>query len=143
MNVFWLITAAVTNVPHSVFVVGLYYGPKKPATSSDFLKDIVCEMSQLLKDGFKINNLEFRVHFEFCCCDIPAKSFVKCVKSHSAFYGCDKCEVRGEDYCNRRVYLYSNFSLRTNESFRNRIQMEHHAGNSDFESLEKIDIKTE
>lgn len=139
-DVFWPITAALTNVPHSVFIVGLYYGPKKPASSSDFLKDIVCEMSQLLKDGCKINDQEFRVHFEFCCCDMPAKSFVKSVISHSAFYGCDKCEVRGIDYCNRRVYLDSNAPLRTDESFRCRIQMEHHTGNSAFESLEEINM---
>lgn len=138
---FWPITAAHINVPHSVFIVGLYYGPKKPASSNDFLKDLVCEMSQLSQSGCEIHGNEFRIHFEFCCCDMSAKSFVKCVKSHSAYYGCDRCEVRGEDVLTGVcIWIVMHLFERTNESFRSQIQSEFHVGKSAFESLEEIDM---
>jgi len=29
-------------------------------------------------------------------CDAPVKVFMKCVKGHTGYYGCNKCEVEGK-----------------------------------------------
>lgn len=137
---FWIISAAIDNVNHSVFLVGAYFGSKKPASSSVFLRDLIDEIKLLLFEGINVNDRLLRVKFSCCCCDMPAKAFVKCVKSHSSYFGCDRCEISGEDYRNRRIYLDYESPLRSNDSFRNRTQAEHHIGDSAFEEILEIDM---
>ena len=54
-------------------------------------------------------------------CDAPAKAFVKCVEQYSGYFGCDKCEQRGQ-YIGWMAYpIIDNLVYRTNISFRKSI----------------------
>ena len=65
-------------------------------------------------------------------CDAPAKSFVKATKLYSGYFGCDKCSQRGK-WASRLIYPESGgIELRTNSSFREQAQEEHHRGTSPF-----------
>jgi len=67
-------------------------------------------------------------------CDAPAKTFMKCVKGHTGYYGYDKCEVEVEWRENRMLFLDENASLRTDEKFLLRHNEDHHLNDSPFES---------
>ncbi|OXA45782.1 hypothetical protein Fcan01_19500 [Folsomia candida] len=68
-------------------------------------------------------------------CDAPARAFICCIKGHSGYFSCGKCEVKGQRVQNRTVFLKTDIILRTNLSFRNQTQRQHHHGNSPLESL--------
>ena len=70
----------------------------------------------------------------------PARSYIKCIKGHNAYYGCDRCTVRGE-WNSSVCYIGCNEQRRNNESFRLRTQAEHHLETrSPFEGLDFIDM---
>ncbi|OXA53829.1 hypothetical protein Fcan01_11368 [Folsomia candida] len=59
--------------------------------------------------------------------DAPARSYVKRIISHNGFFGCERCTTRGI-YERTVTFPELNAPLRTDESFRNRDQSEHHQG---------------
>lgn len=61
-------------------------------------------------------------------------SLSACNAYHNAYFGCNYCCVEGI-YDNRMSYSDLEFPLRTNESFRNQTQEEHHKGKSILEQL--------
>ncbi|XP_036149059.1 uncharacterized protein LOC118647730 isoform X3 [Monomorium pharaonis] len=65
--------------------------------------------------------------------DAPARQFVKGIHSHNSVFGCEKCTIKSDRHRNRQVFLYDNAPLRTDESFQNRDQPEHHKYNSPLE----------
>lgn len=50
------------------------------------------------------------------CCDMPVRAFIKIIKGHNAYYGYDKCYVKGFYQDRRMAYLSLNTPLRTDES---------------------------
>ncbi|KFM81216.1 hypothetical protein X975_14462, partial [Stegodyphus mimosarum] len=58
-------------------------------------------------------------------CDIPAKSFIKCTVGHNGYHSCDKCEQKGI-WLRRITFLARDSILRTNKSFRERSDKDHH-----------------
>lgn len=56
-------------------------------------------------------------------CDAPAKVFITAIKTRSAYFSCSKYK---EDWEGRVVFLNENANLRTDYSFRMRVQEEHH-----------------
>ncbi|CAH1115895.1 unnamed protein product [Psylliodes chrysocephalus] len=68
-------------------------------------------------------------------CDTPAKSFILGIKNHTGYFGCNKCIQEGDFIQNRLVFPELNSTLRTNLSFRNRTQPEHHLVSSELENL--------
>lgn len=59
-------------------------------------------------------------------CDAPARSFIKKIKAHNGYHGCDKCEQPGDRVDGRMTYPLTTFRLRTDESFKERHDEEHH-----------------
>ncbi|XP_065681914.1 uncharacterized protein LOC136095372 [Hydra vulgaris] len=110
---FWPITAAIDKISNSVFLVGLYYGENKPKSCQEFTFYLVNEMKLLSESGFIFEEITYNVEFLFCNCDMPAKSFLKCVKGHTAYFGCDRCKIKGTNFEHRRIYEGES-SLRTN-----------------------------
>ena len=52
----------------------------------------------LLKErGIAVNGVVFNIRLLFFTCDAPARQFLKCVKGHSGFYSCERCEIRLPD----------------------------------------------
>ena len=135
---FWPILAKVMN-PSSPkpFVVGLFYGIKKPESIADFLQDFVEEMLSLTSDGFKFCGKSFPIVIASFVCDAPARSFLKCCKAFNGYSGCEKCIAEGDHEGGRMFFTDFNAPLRTDRSFAAMTDEEHHTGTS---PLTRLDI---
>ena len=94
---FWPILRMLDNPPiKEPFILGLFYGSKKPTSASDFLSCFAAEMKKLQMNGLTYNGTLHSVSMSVAICDAPARAFVKNVKYHSGYFGCDKCIQEGE-----------------------------------------------
>ncbi|CAM4573266.1 unnamed protein product [Leuciscus chuanchicus] len=59
-------------------------------------------------------------------CDAPARAFIKGIKSHTGYYGCDKCQQKGSYVKHRMTFPENDASCRTDEAFRLGLDEEHH-----------------
>lgn len=78
------------------FVVALWHGVSKPASIESYLEDFVNEVNDLTKNGVQVENKLYGFELKAIVADTPARAFLKCTKSHTAFYACERCETRGE-----------------------------------------------
>jgi hypothetical protein len=124
----WPILCLVRQVSPDPFVVGLYCGAKKPSSVSDYLHDFVNELSILLVEGILCDNVHYGVEISCFVCDAPARSFIKNVKSHTGYNGCDKCTQEGVYVRNRMTFPETNAPLRTDDDFQNMVDEGHHHG---------------
>ena len=113
----------------------------KPEKANDYLHHFYSEISVLMEGGFQYNGTLIKIEKEAFCCDAPALSFIKSVKTCGGYCGCMKCETEGE-YVHKtngrggRVTLpQTDAIVRTDESFRNRDQQMHHTGMSVLQNL--------
>ena len=109
-----------------VFVIGAYHGYKKPFCADTFLDQFVEEIVELKSNGILHNNLKIAVDIRAIVCDAPAKSMILGVKGHSGYYGCTKCEVKGEYLEKRVAFTAIDEALRTDEKFTKRKHAEYH-----------------
>ena len=88
-----------------------------------------------MENGIIINNKHVCVEVRAIIADAPAKAFLKQIKSHSGYFSCDRCVVKGEH--NQKSVSFGNLKCdkRTDTSFREKSQPEHHVGTSPFVSL--------
>lgn len=70
-------------------------------------------------------------------CDAPATAFVLSIKSHTGYFGCNKCTQKRKYVRGKMTFPKLNAMLRTNESFVLQLQQEHHNGST---PLSKIDV---
>ena len=121
---FWPILGLLVSHPmKEPVIIGLYCGTKKPSSAVEFMQDFVQELQNLEKGfDFKGKNISLKLHTVIC--DTPARSFIKNTKAHNGYQGCDKCAQRGR-YMNRKMsYPLTEYRLRTDESFAQRIDEE-------------------
>jgi len=78
-----------------------------------------------LKNGIIIDSKIINFELSQIICDAPAKSFLLRVKNHNGYFGCNSCEVKGE-FFDKVCFIKTNSPLRTNVSFRNKTNIEHH-----------------
>ncbi|CAN7948609.1 unnamed protein product, partial [Ixodes hexagonus] len=127
---FWCILCSLHHpqFPHlnNIFIVGVFCGMTKPPLD-DFLHQFVDELGDLLTVGLEYDNKHYRVSLRAFICDAPARSFVKATKGHNSFYGCDNCCVEGQ-FHGRMTYPNLGAPLRTDESFADQAQEDHHRG---------------
>lgn len=136
----WPVLMSLAGFSNSIFLAGIYYGENKPALAEDFLADVITELSQLCSNGFSFMSKQYSVEVYSICCDTPARSFIKCVKGHSGYYGCDRCDQKGYYTQHRVTFPECTANKRTDDSFRTKVQPEHHHQSSPFERLEEIDM---
>jgi hypothetical protein len=121
---FWpilcLIKQPLTTDP---FAVGVYSGAGKPPVG--FLSEFVEEFKLLMCTGLLVGVNQLRVKLHSFVCDAPARSFVKCVKSHSGYSSCEKCDQHG-DWAGKVVFTCVSGNLRTDEQFSNKVDEDHH-----------------
>lgn len=109
-----------------VLPVGIFEGKNKPLDNNEFLKPTVTEMCNLMANGFTWRDKCFEIRMGAFICDAAVRAFVLGVKNHNGYNACSKCTQKGE-YLNKRViYGVENCDLRTDLSFRNRVNPEHH-----------------
>ncbi|VEN57040.1 unnamed protein product [Callosobruchus maculatus] len=121
---------------HNPFIVGLYHGYSKPTNIDEYLREFISEFKDLEKQGLYLDNgRQVQVQLVKIVCDAPAKSLVLGVKGHTGYSSCTKCTQEGE-YVNGRVtFPELNAPLRTDETFRNKVDEEYHQRLSPFEEL--------
>jgi len=127
---FWPILCAIcfeSNIMKP-FIVGAYFGSKKPYNVQEYLYAFVEELNYLLEHGLAIDDTTINIHIKGIVADAPARAFIKQVKGHSGYFACEKCIEEG-------IYLSGSISfpngtaqLRTDESFVSCSNEEHHIG---------------
>ena len=95
------------------------------------------EAISLYNDGFDFKGKKFKFIIKAFVCDSPARSFILCTIGHCGYYGCYFCMQRGE-WLGRVIMPLTNSKLRTDESFRNRVQRKHHSKDGRRSILENI-----
>lgn len=63
-------------------------------------------------------------------CDAPAQAFVKGIKRQSCYSACDKCVQTGVYIRNCKTFPQTDCTLRTDASFRQMLDEDHHAAQS-------------
>ena len=129
---FWPILGKVyteQNV-YNPFVIAVYCGNSKPSNVTSFLSKFVDELNYLLENGIDIDGKSFIIEIMCFICDRPARSLIKCIKNHTGFYSCERCDVRGYRFNNRTLFPLHGGKERDDLSFRSQTNIEHHTGKS-------------
>ena len=129
--------SSLMNNPKKIFVVGLYYGLSKPSDVSEYFKHFLEEFTRL-ENGFEIDNMKCKLSIKCFTCDAPARQFIKNIKSHNAYQGCERCTTEGV-FLKGVVFPEVNCVPRTHGSFLETELSEHHRGESPLTKL-KIDL---
>lgn len=132
---FWPILVGVFSfkkgIVGDIFPVGVFCGDTKPGSLDEYLDPFIQELLDLNESGFEFGGKNFKCNlYGPFILDTPARSFVKNTKGHTGYYSCDKCTIQGYMVNHNMVFLEDlseeNLSLRTNTSFRNQDNEEHH-----------------
>ena len=107
------------------FVIALFSSSKKPSSVQEYLADFINEMKSISKDGIKIFDKQYSIKLDALICDAPARSFLKGIKSHSGYHSCERCVQQGE-WHNRLVFMEMDARLRTDQSFLEMTDDDHH-----------------
>ncbi|XP_064468678.1 uncharacterized protein LOC135382801 [Ornithodoros turicata] len=79
------------------------------------------------------------VKLDAVTCDAVARSFLKRIRSHNGYYGCERCEEKSTHQENRMLFLELRAPLHTNERFREKRCKHQNTGESPFLCLD-VDI---
>ncbi|XP_073722626.1 uncharacterized protein [Misgurnus anguillicaudatus] len=120
---FWPILVKLSNF--NPFIVALYCGESKPEPLEEYLHDFLKELKNLTQNGLVIHEKKFAVNIRTFLCDAPARAYLKCIKGHTAYDSCERCEVKGQYVERRVVFNQLTSTLRTDEAF-SQIQYSHH-----------------
>lgn len=118
------------------FIIGVWYGNSKPDDLEGYLLEFIKEVKGLTSNGYNFYGEKITVSIGNYILDAPARQFVKGIHNHNSAFCCEKCTVQGARYRNRQIFLHDNAPLRTDESFKNREQLEHHKYDSPLERLQ-------
>lgn len=133
---FWpIMISFVCDFYTEPMVVGLYHGDQKPSDANEYLRRFVDDYLQTKHFGVNINGKIVRVSVNCIICDAPAKSFVAGIKGHSGYFGCPRCIQEGEHMNGRMTFPEISSALRTDTSFRTKLQSEHHNNYTRLEEL--------
>lgn len=112
------------------FIVGAFAGTSKPESANDFLLPFVTELKGILQRGVSVSGQSVPVFVKAFICDAPARSFILSTKGHSGYSACPKCTCEGAYRGNRVVLLDSDCEMRTDASYRQQKDPDHHKGTS-------------
>lgn len=121
----WPILGKIQELHKKPFIIGIFAGTSKPTSLSEYLKDLVTEVKSL-RSGFIFNGKQFFLQIGTVICDAPARAYIKGIKSHSGYNGCDKCIQSGIYLQNRMTFPETSSVLRTDESFSEMCDEDHH-----------------
>ena len=119
-------TCDYTNSP---FLVGIFCGEGKPKILSQYLEQFVGDLKNVLSNGIKYLDKQFEVLVSSFICDAPARAFIKQTQSHNGYAGSDKFFQEGV-WRKKMTYPETKVRLRTDGSFKDRVDEEHHIGTS-------------
>ncbi|XP_036329668.1 uncharacterized protein LOC118741800 [Rhagoletis pomonella] len=149
---FWPVLIDIANM-HEIrpMVVAIYFGDSKPPSSEEFLRSYVDEINSLILNGIEFpNGSKILIKINAYIADTPARAFIKCVKTHTAYNSCTKCNVVGEfdRSGNHMSFPRLDCRRRTHLDFINKVDEDHHLWNSrmrqfyhtPLEEIEGIDM---
>ena len=124
---FWPILGRILQPSLPPFIIGLFSGQQKPDNLDEYLHDFVAEMRDIEQHGALMAGSENRVCVQIYCsiCDAPARAFVKRIKGHNAYHGCERCDQHGV-WRDKVTFPHTNAPLRSDESFNEMIDDSHH-----------------
>ena len=122
---FWPILGKIAGANLSPFKIGLFCGTSKPEDLGAYLSDFIEEMKIIQSSGIAHADTTIRVSIACFICDAPARAFVKQIKNHNAYYGCERCIQKGV-WNNKVTFQSMSSPLRTDKDFRNRTDLNHH-----------------
>jgi len=117
------------------FTIGIYTGCHKPHTVQEFLHDFIHEFKQMQSLGFLLGGKRYHLSVHSFVCDAPARAMLKQTKLHSGYHGCERCEQRGEHWCNKMVFPATDAVRRTDVRFDELADEQHHVGKSPLHEL--------
>ncbi len=118
------------------FPCALFCGNGKPASIISFMSDVVNEILLITASGVEVNGKNYRIKISCFVADRPARSFVKCIKGHGAYHSCERCDDEGDYKFNRIIYSGSPCLPRTDKTFREKLDADHHLPKIDSPLLE-------
>jgi len=137
-NQLWPILLSIINcneLSDFVIPIGIFQGLTKPSSVTEFFHPFLLDISALLESGLCVNDKIFKFEISHIVCDSPAKAFLLNVKGHNGYFGCSSCTQEGRYLQNRMTFPDIDAPLRSNESFRNRVNEDYHKGDSPLELL--------
>ena len=103
----------------------MFCGKEKPPLD-DFLDDFIQEFRGVQTDGIVFRDHVFTLDIHSLVCDAPARAYLKCVKGHSGYNGCERCEQRGSHVKGRTTFPGIDAPSRTGDSVADMRDEEHH-----------------
>lgn len=130
---FWSIMGKIFTDKYDTrpFLIALYHGHSKPKSVNEYLFDFIEEANLLMTQGIEINDKQYAFEIVGFTCDMPARAYIKCCKGHMGFFSCERCECEGVTVNRKRVFPETNSCKRNYESFKTKVQPQHHCGNED------------
>ncbi|KAF5281922.1 hypothetical protein FQR65_LT14448 [Abscondita terminalis] len=133
---FWPILGYIDGLESDVFIISLFCGDSKPQNLDEFLNPFIKEFQELEKNGIEHNNVQYNVRIGCIVADAPARSYVKRVKNHNAYYGCERC-CRKRKWRKRVTYAgLDNSDIYSDETFQEQTYQNHHDGLTPLTSLD-------
>lgn len=135
---FWPILLSVDQAKYKkVYVASLFLGDHKPNNLEEFLKPFVSEMKILENEGILHDSIKYNVRIRCILADAPARSFLKNIKGHTGYYGCERCFSKGSHINKKLHYSISCGSILYNDqSFKNQTYTLHHQGKTPLTDLQ-------
>lgn len=139
---FWpiLCSLSIKSSMEKPFIVGVYFGSKKPYFVEEYLFPFIDDLNDLILNGLQFNNITFQVKIKGIIADAPARAFLKQIKGHSGYFGCEKCNEKGVYLSNSVCFPDGNAELRTDESFLLRTNEKHHIGVTPLLSIHGFEL---
>lgn len=117
------------------FIIGIFVGDSKPSCLQSYLQDFVSEMKILEQSAIEISaNVKCQVSISCVICDTPARAFVKQVKGHTGYFGCDKCVTKGV-WDGKMTFPEIDAPPRIDAQFDEMSDVSHHTGQSPIREL--------
>lgn len=115
--------------------VCIFYGDSKPNNLSLYLQDFIEEYKSVIESpGLEFNERTYILNLQYFVCDAPARSFLKAIVGHNGKKGCERCTQSGKKV-GGVVFAKTTSRKRTDESFLQQIDEEHHKSLSPLESV--------
>ena len=127
---FWPILGKVHFMSdlYDPFIIAVYKGIGKPSLLNRYFKEFVKELNHLLQNGIVIDKEFFTIEIMCFVCDTPARVFVKNTCGHTGYFACGRCSQKGQNIENRTIFSSVSAPKRTDKTFRQQDQPEHHNG---------------
>lgn len=131
---FWPILGMLQGYSNKPAVIGIFCGSSKPNSLSQYLRHLIDEL-KILGTGFAFKGKTFVLNVSSIVCDTPARAFIRAVKSHTAYHGCDKCHQSGIRVGSRMTFPEVSARRRTDKCFRDGTDEDHHHEGTPFSNL--------